>query len=83
MTLEAAGKLLRQCNGDLQRAVNAHYDRPAPQLSKAAAKPQASPAVSFSWDMLAREGAQPQFTLDGSVYDQKPLSSNWNTDLGI
>lgn len=44
VTVEAAEKLLRQCNGNLQRAVNAHYDKPA--LPKAASKPQASPAVS-------------------------------------
>ena len=44
VTLEAAGKLLRQCDGNLQRAVNAHYDKPAPhQPPRAAAKSQASP----------------------------------------
>ena len=51
VTQEAAVKLLRQCGGNLQRAVNAHYDsldRPEPagaKVTNPVPRPRANPAV--------------------------------------
>ena len=55
---ETAVKLLRQCGGNIQRAVNAHYDSfdgrssgPA-KPAKALPKPQPSPLVSSQPQLL-------------------------------
>ena len=78
---EAARKLLDFCGGNLQRAVNAHYDslegrRPVPhKMAKPAAKPQASPAVQICSCFLPVDSLHRLFGFHGSKQKVFPYNN--------